>query len=140
MTDAEALQRFVLAAAELEPDLARWTAASVWRGLAPSRRRRIRDDLLRQAALLLPPVSTWQKAQLLAELVRRPPARPGVSTAGGLVALAAAVYRLERRDRELSARQVFRVLVSAISPVAMAADEDADFPATLHIFEEPERP
>ncbi len=110
MTDAEALRQFVAAAAELEPELARWVAAAVWRGLSPARRRRIRDEFLREAARLLPPVSAWQKAHVLAELARRPGSRPGISTAAGLVALALAVYAPERRDRALSPAQAFRIL------------------------------
>jgi hypothetical protein len=126
VTDAEGLTRFIREAAKIEPDLARWTAAAVWRGLPASRRRRIRDDLLRQAARLLPPVSAWRKAHLLAELARRPGARSGVGTAAGLVAMAGAIYCPERRDREqLSASQAFRILaVSRMSPIEMEAPAD----------------
>jgi hypothetical protein len=111
MTDAEALRRWVLVAAQLEPELARWASAALWRGLSPSRRRRMRNDLLRQAARLLPGMSTWRRAHLLADLARRP-GRPGVTTAAGLVALAAGVYAPARRDRRLGASQVFRLLAS----------------------------
>jgi hypothetical protein len=114
LTDAEAIRRFVAAAADLEPDLARWLAQAVWAGLPASRRRRVRDDLLREAGRRLPLPSAWQKAHRLSELARCPDARPGVSTVAGLVALAVAVYRPERRDRDLSVSQAFRILSSRL--------------------------
>lgn len=135
MTDSEALRRFVRVAAGLEPDLARWVTAAVWRGLSPSRRRGIRDALLREAARRLPPTSAWRKAHEIAELARRP-ARPGVSTAAGLVALAVKVYRAERRDRELSVSQAFRILTeSRISPIEMQAGAALDSGSMLDTFE-----
>ncbi len=127
MTDAEALRAFVVVAAGLDPDLARWAAAAVWRGLAPSRRRRMRNDLLRQAARLLPPLSAWQKAHVLADLARKPCSPPGVGSASALVSLALAVYPSSRRDRKLGAAQVFRVLVSHKSPREMEAEAAPDF-------------
>jgi hypothetical protein len=140
VTDAEALQRFVRAAATLDPDLAGWTSAAVWRGLPPSRRRRIRDDLLREAARRLPPVSAWRKAHLLADLARAPASRPSVTTAAGLVALAVAVYRPDdRRDRDLSASQIFRVAFSRISPLEMEEAEAADSNPMLDIFLEEDK-
>ena len=112
MTDAELLQRFIVAAAGLEPDLAEWLSAAVWSGLAPSRRRRIRDDLLREAVRLLPADSAWQKAHALVALAGRARA-PDASTPAGLVALAWRVY-----PHHLSASQVFRI-VSRRSPMVM---------------------
>lgn len=135
MTDSEALRRFVRVAAGLEPDLARWVTAAVWRGLSPSRRRRIRDELLREAARLLPPASAWRRAHEVAELARRPASRPGVSTAAGLVALAVKVYRPDRRDRELSVSQAFRILTeSSISPIEMQAGAALDLGSMLDPF------
>jgi hypothetical protein len=136
VTDAEALRRFIRAAATLEPEVARWIGALVWAGLTPSRRRRLRDDLLREAARRLPPVSAWQKAHRIADLARRADARPDVSTAAGLVALAAVVYRPERRDREISQAQVFRVIVSRIPPMEMQFAADAQSNSMLGIFPE----
>lgn len=116
MTDAEALRRFILAAAKLEPELAGWITSAVWAGLSPSRRRRIRDGLLREAAALLAPLSAWGKAHALAEFARYPRAKPDASTVPGLVALALRVYP---GRGGLSAAQAFRVVVSCMSPPAM---------------------
>jgi hypothetical protein len=127
--------RFVAAAAELEPDLARWTAAGLWRGLPPSRRRRMRDDLLRAAARLLPLASAWVKAHDLVRLARRTDSRPGISTAAGLVALAIALYSPERRDRELSVWQVYRIVLGK-RPLEKPAAEVADSIPMLEIFPE----
>ncbi len=135
MTDSAAILCFVREAARLAPELASWLGAAVWRGLSPSRRRRIRDDLLREAARRLGPVSCWQKSIALAELARRPGARPGVSTAEGLVALAAAVYRPARLDRSLSVSQVFRV-VTCTRPLELQVDPGPRSDATLGIFPE----
>jgi hypothetical protein len=124
MTDGEAIQRFVRAAATLEPDLARWAAAAIWRGLPRSRRRGIRDEILREAAKLFPRSSTWKRAHRLAFLARQPGSRPGVSTAEGLVALSLAVYSPERRDRDLSVAQIYRILASSrIPPIEMQVAE-----------------
>jgi hypothetical protein len=138
MTDAEGIQRFVREAAKFDPELARWLAAAIWAGLSASRRRRVRDDLLREAAGLLPPVSVWQKARLLADLARRAGSRPGVSTAAGLVALATEVYCPERRDRELSRSQIFRVLVSRISTMEMEAGSLPEWDSMLEVVLEHE--
>jgi hypothetical protein len=119
VTDAEAIRRFVLVAATLDPAVADWTAAAVWRGLSASRRRRIRDDLLREAAGLLSPASAWQKAHALAEFARSTRARPDASTVPGLVALALRVYP---GRGGLSAGQAFRVVVSRMSPHEMEAE------------------
>ena len=131
MTDAEGLQAFIVAAARLDPALARWAAAAVWSGLSPSRRRRMRNDLLRQAARLLPPLSAWQKAHVLADLARRPCSPPGVGSAAQLVALALGVYPSCRRDRKLGAAQLSRVLVSHKSPSEMEVDAAPTFTLTL---------
>jgi hypothetical protein len=139
VTDGAAIVALVRASALLEPDLARWIGAAVWNGLAPARRRRIRDDLLREAARRLPPDSVWQKAHRIAELARRADARPGVSSAAGLVALARGLYRPERRDRDLSPKQLFRILADfPISPVEMEVGGDAPSDETLGIFPERE--
>lgn len=122
MTDAEALRAFVLVAAGLDPDLERWAVAAVWRGLGAARRRRMRNDLLRQAARRLPPLSAWQKAHALADLAARPCA-PGVETAAELVALALAVYPSGRLDRKLSAAQLFRVLRKPPARFSQVASE-----------------
>ncbi len=118
MTDAELFRRFILEARALSPPVARWLAAIVWGGLSPSRRRRIRDDLFREAARRLPPESVWHKAHQLAALARRP-ARPDASTPAGLVALGVSLYGPESGDRTLSQSQIFRVLVSRNPPVEM---------------------
>ena len=131
MTDAEGLQAFIVAAARLDPALARWAGAAVWRGLSPSRRRRTRNDLLRQAARLLPPLSAWQKAHVLADLVARPCSPPGVDSAAELVALALAVYPSSRPDRRLGAAQIFRVLVSHKSHREMEVGAAPDFGVML---------
>jgi hypothetical protein len=138
VTDAEALRAFVRAAAGLDPDLARWVSAAVWRGLSPSRRRRARNDLLREAARRLPPLSRWQQAAVLADLARRPCSPPGVNSAAELVVLALAIYAPTRLDRKLGAAQLFRVLTARKAPgrfsqVASEMEEEAapDFSLTM---------
>jgi len=98
----------------------------------------MRNDLLRQAARLLPPppLSAWQKAHVLAALVERPCSPPGVSTAGGLVALALAVGARGRQDRALSAAQLFRVLTDRQERFShpgreLQVEEAADFGVML---------
>lgn len=127
MTDGQAIRDFIRAAARLDPALARWIAAAVWRGLTPSRRRLIRNELLREAAKLLSPASAWGKSHVLAELARPPGARPDATTVPGLVALALRMYP---GRSGLSPGQAFRV-VSRKSHVEMTAgavvDSKSDF-------------
>ncbi len=116
MTDGELLRRFVVESRALSPPVERWLAAIVWSALPPSRRRRIRNELLKEAGRRLGDLSAWAKAHELARLSRHP-AGPDATTPGGLVALGVSLYGCgERSGRGLSPSQVFRVLVSRVLP------------------------